>query len=102
MCSSCCVHRLNRSVDTHARPCRRVIRIRAANEGGETNLVLLPAVKARERTGLSQSQSATLLGLSVSTLQGWEQGRKQPSGAAPTFLTIARMNSKALLAVAGK
>jgi putative transcriptional regulator len=36
------------------------------------------------------------------TLQGWEQGRKQPSGAARTLLTIARTNPKALLAVAGK
>jgi putative transcriptional regulator len=51
---------------------------------------------------LSQSQFASLLGVSVRTLQGWEQGRKQPSGAAHTLLTIARTNPKALLAVAGK
>ena len=51
---------------------------------------------------LSQSQFAALLGVSVRTLQGWEQGRKQPSGAARTLLTIARTNPKALLAVAGK
>lgn len=69
---------------------------------GKTQVVLSPAVEARERTGLSQSRFATLLGVSVRTLQGWEQGRKQPSGAARTLLTIARTNPKALLAVAGK
>ena len=71
-------------------------------KAGKTQVVLSPAVEARERTGLSQSQFATLLGVSVRTLQGWEQGRKQPSGAARTLLTIARTNPKALLAVAGK
>ena len=71
-------------------------------KAGKTNVVHTPAVEARERTGLSQSQFAALLGVSVRTLQGWEQGRKQPSGAARTLLTIARTNPKALLAVAGK
>jgi putative transcriptional regulator len=40
--------------------------------------------------------------VSVRTLQGWEQGRKQPGGAARTLFTIAATNSKAVLAVAGK
>jgi putative transcriptional regulator len=42
------------------------------------------------------------LGVSVRTLQGWEQGRKQPSGAARTLPAIASTNPKAVLAVAGK
>lgn len=71
-------------------------------KAGKTQVVHSPAAEARERTGLSQSQFAALLGVSVRTLQGWEQGRKQPSGAARTLLTIARMNPKALLAVAEK
>ena len=71
-------------------------------KAGKTHVVLSPATEARERTGLSQSQFATLLGVSVRTLQGWEQGRKQPSGAARTLLTIARTNPKALLAVVSK
>lgn len=71
-------------------------------KAGKTQVVRSPAIEARERTGLSQSQFAMLLGVSVRTLQGWEQGRKQPSGAARTLLNIAHTNPKALLAVAGK
>jgi len=71
-------------------------------KAGQVRVAHSPAIEAREKTGLSQSQFAALLGVSVRTLQGWEQGRKQPSGAARTLLTIARTNPKALLAVAGK
>jgi len=73
-------------------------------KAGKTHVVLSTATEARERTGLSQSQFAALLGVSVRTLQGWEEGRKQPSGAARTLLiiTIAHTNPKALLAVASK
>ena len=71
-------------------------------KAGRVEVALSLAIEARQRTGLSQSQFAALLGVSVRTLQGWEQGRKQPSGAARTLLTIARTNPKALLAVAGK
>lgn len=68
-------------------------------KAGKGKVVLSAAAEAREATGLSQSQFATLLGVSVRTLQGWEQGRKQPSGAARTLLAIARSNPKAVLAV---
>ena len=61
-------------------------------KSGRTRVVLSPATEAREKTGLSQSRFATLLGVSVRTLQGWEQGRKQPSDATGTLLTIARTN----------
>ena len=71
-------------------------------KGGKTQVVLTPAIEARERTGLSLSQFAKLLDVSVRTLQGWEQGRKQPSSAARTLLTIAQTNPKALLAVVGR
>ena len=71
-------------------------------KAGQVQVVSSPVIEARKKTGLSQSQFAALLGVSVRTLQGWEQGRKQPSGAARTLLAIANTNPKALLAVAGK
>jgi putative transcriptional regulator len=70
-------------------------------KAGQVHVVTSPVIEARKKTGLSQSQFAALLGVSVRTLQGWEQGRKQPSGAARTLLAIASTNPMALLAVAG-
>lgn len=69
-------------------------------KAGQGRVVTSPVIEARRKTGLSQSQFAALLGVSVRTLQGWEQGRKQPSGAARTLLAIASTNPKAVLAVA--
>ncbi|MCZ2078021.1 MAG: helix-turn-helix domain-containing protein [Bryobacterales bacterium] len=54
----------------------------------------------RGKTGLSQSEFARLIGVSVRTLQEWEQGRRAPSGAARTLLMMADRNPKALLDVA--
>lgn len=71
-------------------------------KAGQVHVVSSPVIEARKKAGLSQSQFATLLGVSLRTLQGWEQGRKQPSGAAHTLLAIASTNPKAVLAVAGK
>ena len=46
-------------------------------------------VKAvRERTGLSQVKFALTIGVSVRTLQNWEQGHRQPQGSARALLTI--------------
>jgi putative transcriptional regulator len=38
---------------------------------------------------LSQGQFASLLGISVATLQNWEQGRRVPKGAARVLLQVA-------------
>ena len=63
---------------------------------GEGTVVHSPVIAARQNSKLSQAQFAQLLGVSVRTLQGWEQGRKQPSGAARTLITLAQRNPKAL------
>jgi putative transcriptional regulator len=48
-----------------------------------------PDVKAvREKTGLSQSLFASMIGVKVKTLQNWEQQRRSPTGAAAALLTI--------------
>jgi putative transcriptional regulator len=55
------------------------------------------ALRARTHMALSQSQFAQLLGVSVRTLQEWEQGRKKPTGAAQTLLRVAVRTPEALL-----
>jgi putative transcriptional regulator len=42
----------------------------------------------RERTKLSQSEFADLIGVSVKTLQNWEQDRRRPTGPASVLLRI--------------
>ena len=42
----------------------------------------------RERTSLSQSEFAELIGVSVKTLQNWEQDRRHPAGPAAALLRI--------------
>lgn len=51
---------------------------------------------ARKSLGMSQSEFAGLLGISVRTLHHWEQGRRQPSGAAKVLLRVAQQEPKVL------
>ena len=75
--------------------------IRQIKRGEHGRVINVPSVASiREKTGLSQAKFAELLGVSVRTLQEWEQGRRAPSGAARTLLLIAARNPKALLDVA--
>jgi putative transcriptional regulator len=75
--------------------------IREIKRGEHGRVVNVPSVSSvRERTGLSQSRFAQLLGVSVRTLQEWEQGRRAPSGAARTLLLVAQRNPRILLEVA--
>jgi putative transcriptional regulator len=74
--------------------------IRELKQGKIGRATTIPLVgEIREKTGLSQSHFAMLLGVSVRTLQDWEQGRRAPSGAARTLLLIAAKNPKVLLDV---
>ncbi len=58
-------------------------------KAGKGSVVLSPVISARKKSGMSQAEFAGLLGVSVRTLQEWEQGRRQPSGAAKTLIGIA-------------
>ncbi|HYN58857.1 MAG TPA: helix-turn-helix domain-containing protein [Rubrivivax sp.] len=60
---------------------------------------LREAAEARARVGLSQQAFAHLLGVSPRTLQDWEQGRREPTGAARTLLRVAVEHPEVLLAL---
>ena len=52
--------------------------------------------RVREHYRLSQGQFAALMGISVSTLQNWEQGRRTPKGAAQVLLQVASKHPEAV------
>ena len=51
----------------------------------------------RKRLGLSQSRFAAIIGVSVRTLQNWEQGRRQPEGPAKALLRVVDKDPEAVL-----
>ena len=75
--------------------------LRELKSGEHGRITNVPDVTGiRKKTGLSQARFAQLLGVSVRTLQDWEQGRRCPSGAARTLLMIADKNPQVILEVA--
>ncbi len=52
--------------------------------------------KIRNSLDKSQSEFAMMIGVSVATLQNWEQGRRSPEGPAQALLKIASENPKAV------
>ncbi|GAC1607482.1 MAG: helix-turn-helix domain-containing protein [Aquirhabdus sp.] len=65
-----------------------------------TQVTLSPTSEVRAKVDMSQSVFAKLLGMSVRTLQEWEQGRRKPYGAAQTLLTIAQRHHEMLQGLA--
>jgi putative transcriptional regulator len=53
--------------------------------------------KIREKLNVSQNEFALMIGVSVRTLQNWEQGRREPEGPAKALLRIALKNPSAVL-----
>jgi len=74
--------------------------IKAGRVGRRYTAESYPIVRAREKSSLSQSQFAALLGVSVRTLQEWEQGRREPSAAAKTLIKVAELNPALLRKIA--
>jgi putative transcriptional regulator len=70
--------------------------IKAGRIGRRFTVDSFAIVRARENSGLSQSQFAALLGVSIRTLQEWEQGRREPSAAAQTLIKVAEKHPKIL------
>ena len=54
--------------------------------------------RIRQRLRQSQTEFARMIGVSVATLQNWEQGRRQPEGPARALLSVAAHNPKAVAA----
>lgn len=73
----------------------------AARKRLETETLDVAAI--RRRFDLSRPKFAALLGISPRTLEGWEQGRREPEGAAKVLLKVAAAHPEAVLqTVAGK
>jgi len=71
--------------------------LRGEKEAARTfEIKALDIKNIREEYGLSQSEFAGLLGISINTLQNWEQGRRKPRGAARVLLMVAEKHPKIL------
>lgn len=70
--------------------------VKAGRHGAKYEVEASEVVAIRLKTGLSQAQFAAALSISPRTLQQWEQGRRQPSGAAKTLLRIIARHPEVL------
>ena len=68
---------------------------RAMKRNGRAATAALDVPEIRGKTGLSQADFALLIGVSVKTLQNWEQGRREPQGAARALLTVFKNDARA-------
>jgi len=65
--------------------------------------VTIPNVKSlRDKLEMSQSRFAALVGVSVDTLQNWEQGRRKPVGPARALLRVVELRPDAVLEALSK
>lgn len=72
--------------------------LRGEKEATKATTIDAPDVaEIRATYELSQAQFAALLGISVRTLQNWEQGRRTPQGPAQVLLRVAARHPEAVL-----
>jgi len=76
---------------------RSVKEMNAGKAASKTKVKVPPVVSARHASGLSQAEFASVLGISVRTLQKWEQGEREPSGAAKSLIRIAQRHPQVLV-----
>jgi putative transcriptional regulator len=85
-------------METFKRDLLASVRQMRSGKAARTTRVKIPdAAQARARVGMSQQQFAALLGVSARTLQDWEQGRREPTGAAKTLLRVAVSHPEVLV-----
>ena len=71
---------------------------RGKRKPSRVTVIFDPDPKAiRERLGLSQSRFAAIIGVSIRTLQNWEQGRREPEGPAKALLRVVDKQPEAVL-----
>jgi putative transcriptional regulator len=78
------------------------IRRGAAAASRVTEFAAVDVKAIRQRLRKSQSEFARMIGVSVSTLQNWEQGRRQPVGPARALLRIAAESPEVVSAALSK
>lgn len=73
------------------------VREMKSNVRARTHQPVISEIAAvRIAAGLSQTAFASLMGVSARTLQDWEQGRREPSGAARTLIKVAERHPEVL------
>jgi putative transcriptional regulator len=71
--------------------------LRGKEKPSRTFVIKTPNVKKiRANYKLSQSEFAALMGISIKTLQNWEQGRREPEGAARVLLLVAAQHPEVI------
>jgi putative transcriptional regulator len=69
--------------------------MRGEREPSRRTTLEAPDVQAiRNELKLSRDKFAAVMGVSARTIEGWEQHRRQPTGAARVLLTIAARHPK--------
>ena len=81
---------MDKEMDAFQNDLLESVRQMKADRAARITPVALSSITAvRDACGLSQAQFASLLGVSMRTLKDWEQGRREPTGAARTLLRVA-------------
>ena len=88
------------TLDASGRPVRKALAPEAFRREQADAWQREEAVEARRKLGLSQTEFARLMGISVRTLHNWEQGWRKPTGAARVLLKLAALNPRAVLKAA--
>jgi putative transcriptional regulator len=82
--------------DAGAELLEAVEQMKAGKRGRTYAKEQLLAISARRSVNLTQREFAKLLGVSIDTIQDWEQGRRKPRGAAITLLKVAQAHPDVL------
>jgi putative transcriptional regulator len=75
----------------------RKIHVGKIRPGGVHEFHPVVVTNIRKKLHVSQAKFAFIIGVSVNTLQNWEQGRRRPRGPALALLKVAQADPKAVL-----